>query len=94
MGLLIKQTNEKITEIENKVPNINGLATTAELITVENKIPDVSNLVGKTDYDAEILDSKSKYFTTADYNKVTHEKLDLKKQNKRDWLVNLRLPNF
>ena len=34
----------------------------------------------KTYYDEEILDIKSKYFTTADYNKFTNEKLDLKMQ--------------
>ena len=32
----------------------------------------------KADCDAEILDIKSKYFTTADYNKFTNESLDLK----------------
>ena len=38
----------------------------------------------KTDYDAEILDIKSKYFTTADYNRftITNEKLDLKIKKK------------
>ena len=30
----------------------------------------------KTDYDGEILDIKSKYFTTADYNGITYEKLE------------------
>ena len=33
--------------MENKIPNINGLATTATLTGVENKIPNVSNLVKK-----------------------------------------------
>ena len=37
--------NAKSTEIESKVPNISGLATTSVLTAVENKIPDVSNLV-------------------------------------------------
>ena len=27
----------------------------------------------KTDYDGEILDIKSKYFTTADYNGITYK---------------------
>ena len=59
---------------------LNGLATTAALTAVENKIPDVNNLVKekKIDYDAEILYIKSKYFSTADYNKFTSEKPDLK----------------
>ena len=43
----------------------------------------------KTDYDAEILDNKFKYFTTGGYNKFTNEKFDLK--NKKDKLLNLTL---
>ena len=47
------------------------------MTAIENKIPDVSNLVKKkTDYDAKILDTESKYFTTADYNKFTSQTLD------------------
>ena len=42
---LIKKT--KLTELENKIPNENNLATKTELTAVENKIPDVSNLVKK-----------------------------------------------
>ena len=53
------------------------------MTAVENKITDVSNLVKKTDYDAEILYIKSKYFTSADYNKFTSEKLDLKTKQKQ-----------
>ena len=37
--------SSKITEIENKIPSINGLATNSALTAVENKIPNVSNLV-------------------------------------------------
>ena len=60
------------------MPSTSGLATNAALTPVENKIPDVSNLVKTAEYDAEMLDIKSKYFTTADYNRFTNEKLDLK----------------
>ena len=49
------------------------IATTAALTPVENIIPDVSNQV-KKNYDAKILDIESKYFTTADYNKVKQVK--------------------
>ena len=35
----------KVTEIENKIPSISGLATNSTLTAVENKIPDVSTLV-------------------------------------------------
>ena len=46
------------------------------MTAIENKIPNVSNPVKKTDYDAKILDTESKYFTTADYNKFTSQTLD------------------
>ena len=36
--------NSKITEVEGKIPSINGLATSSALIPVENKILEVSNL--------------------------------------------------
>ena len=52
------------------------------LVDLLKKIPDVSNFVKKTDYDTEISDIKSKYFTTANYNKFTNEKLDLKIKQK------------
>ena len=37
----------KLTELENKTPDISNLATKPALTAVENKIPDVSNLVKK-----------------------------------------------
>ena len=40
--------NSKITEIENKIPDISNLAVKTKLTTVENKIPDVTNLANKT----------------------------------------------
>ena len=48
--ILIKKTdyNSKITEIENKIPDISGLATKTALTTVENKIPGINNLATKT----------------------------------------------
>ena len=46
--------NPKITEIENKIPSIIGLATNSALTAVENKIPNLSNLVTKTDYNTKI----------------------------------------
>ena len=47
--VLLKKTdyNFKISEIENKIPSIKGLATISALNAVENKIPDVSNLIKK-----------------------------------------------
>ena len=37
----------KLTELENKIPDISNLATKITLTAVENKIPDVSSLVKK-----------------------------------------------
>ena len=56
------------------MPSISGLATNSAQTAVENKIPDVNILVKKkkkTDYDAKITDTESKYITTADYNNLT-----------------------
>ena len=39
--------NTKITEIDDKIPDVSSLATKTVLSTVENKIPNVSNLVKK-----------------------------------------------
>ena len=40
-----KDYSSKITEIENKIPNVSSLATNSVLTAVENKIPNVSSLV-------------------------------------------------
>ena len=45
---LILLKKKKLTESENKIPDISKLATKTALTTVENKIPSVSNLVKKT----------------------------------------------
>ena len=49
-SVFVKKTyyNTKITEIEDKIPNISNLATKTALTTVENKIPDTSNLATRT----------------------------------------------
>ena len=53
---VVKKTdyNTKITKIENKIPDINNLATKTVLNTVEKKKPDTTGLVKKTDYNTEI----------------------------------------
>ena len=47
--VLLKKTsyNTKITELENKIPDISNLATKTALTAIENKITSVSNLVKK-----------------------------------------------
>ena len=65
--IYLKKTDldAKITEIENKIPSIAGLATNSTLAAVEDKIPSVRNLVKKTDYDTRISDIQKKI---ADHN--------------------------
>ena len=66
----------KLTELENKIPDISNLATKTALTTVENKIPSVSSLVKKTDYDTKITEiekkltdhNHDKYITTPEFN--------------------------
>ena len=71
----VKKT--KLTEVENKIPDVSSLATKTALNSVENKIPTVSSLVKKkTDYDTKIseLEKKltdhnhDKYITTPEFN--------------------------
>ena len=52
--------NAKITEIENKIASISGLAITTTLTEVENKIPNVSNLTTKIDYNTKINETENK----------------------------------
>ena len=56
--ILLKQT--KLTELENKTPDVSGLATKSALAAVEFKIPDVSSLVKKTDYDTKMSELEKK----------------------------------
>ena len=59
---LIKRTvyNTKVTEIENEIPNINGVDPTATINTknteIENKEPKISKLVVKTDHNTKIIE--------------------------------------
>ena len=39
----------KLTDLENKIPDVSSLAAKTALIAVENKLPNISNLVKKTD---------------------------------------------
>ena len=68
--------NSKITEVENKIPSITGLATNFALTAVENEIPYLSSLVKKTDYNTKISEIENKvndhnhdkYITTPEFN--------------------------
>ena len=48
--------NVEITETENKITSVSGLATTSALTAVENKIPDISSLVKETAYNIKIIE--------------------------------------
>ena len=52
--------NTKVTELENKIPDISDLATKTALTALENKIPSVSNLVKKTDYNTKVTEIENK----------------------------------
>ena len=52
--------NTKITELENKIPDISNLATKTALTTLENKIASVSNLVKKADYNTKLTETENK----------------------------------
>ena len=70
--------NAKITELENKIPDISNLATKTALTTVENKIPSVSNLAKKTGYNTKVTEiedklnnhNHDKYIDTSEFNKL------------------------
>ena len=67
---------KKLNELQNKIPDISGLATKTALTAVENKIPDVSSLVKKTNYDTKICElekkltdhNHDKYITNPEFN--------------------------
>ena len=66
----------KLTELENKIPDVISLTTTNALSAGENKIASVSNLVKKTDYNTKICElekkltdhNHDKYITTPEFN--------------------------
>ena len=58
MSNLVKKA--KLTELENKIPDISSFVTNAALTAVENKIPSVSSLIKKTDYDTKITETEKK----------------------------------
>ena len=64
--MLVKKV--KLTELENKIPDISSLATKTALTTVENQIPDVSDLVNKTDYNTKVTKIKINKLTADVFN--------------------------
>ena len=76
---LVKEA--KLTELENKTPDVSGLVTKLALTAVENKITEANSLVKKTDYNTKISEIETKrtdhnhdkYITTPEFNEVTAE---------------------
>ena len=65
----------KLTELENKIPDISNLATEIALTTAENKMPDVSNLVEKTDYNTKVTEIEKNLMTIIMKNRLTRKSL-------------------
>ena len=67
---------KRLTELENKIPDVSSLAIKTALTAVETKIPSVSNLVKKTDYNTNIIvlekkltnHNHEKYIATLEFN--------------------------
>ena len=78
---LVKKT--KLTELENKIPDISNLTTKTALTAVDNEIPSVSNLVKKIEYNLKITDIENKlnnhnhdnYTDTSEFNKLAADVL-------------------
>ena len=72
----ISDFNSKISEVENKIPSITGLATNSASTAVENDIPEFNSLVKKTDYNTKISEIENKvndhdyekYITTPEFD--------------------------
>ena len=54
----VKKT--KLTELENKIPDVSILATKTAITAMENKIPSVSGLVKNADYETKITEIEKK----------------------------------
>ena len=65
----------KLTELENKIPDISNLATKTALTTAENKIPDVSILVKKQTITQKLLILKIKLIIIIMTNKLILQSL-------------------
>ena len=59
MTEFVKKT--KLTELENKIPDVNSSATKNALTAVENKKPSVSSLVKKQTMTQKLVSLKKNY---------------------------------
>ena len=75
------EIENKITTVNNKVPDITNLATKTELNNAENKIPNSNAFVKKTDYASKISEIKNNYVTNT---ALTSQLNDLQSQHIAD----------
>ena len=75
----------KLTELENKIPDISSLATKTSLTAVENKIHSISSHAKKTDYNIKITKVKNKlnhnhdkYIDTSEFNKLAADAFNVR----------------
>ena len=67
---VVKKTdyNAKITDLENKFPDISNLATKTALTNLSNTVPDISTLIKKSDYDTKIREIENKYVSNTGFD--------------------------
>ena len=86
-GLVKKNFNAKISELEGKIPSVSGLGTSSALNAVENKIPDVSSLVKTTDFNTKVTEIEGKIPDVSSLVKKT----DYATEIKNDYVTNAAL---
>ena len=90
-----KDYEDKVSEIEGKVPTITGLATIAALSALAHKMPNTSDIARNAKCDAKISENEKKYFTASDCNNSTNDILDTKlKKNEYRIFSNKRPLSF
>ena len=57
-----------LTTVENKIPDISGLATKTALTNLSNDVPDINNLMKKSDYDTKIKEIENKYVSNTGFD--------------------------
>ena len=82
----ITEIEGKITTIDNKIPDIIGLASKIELTAVDNKIPDISGLASKT----ELKNVKNKIPDSNAFVKKTDYATEISRI-KNDYVTNVAL---
>ena len=68
----------KLTELENKIPDLSSFATKTSLTPVENEIPSIGSLVKKTNYNTKTTEIENKlnnhnhdkYINPSEFNKL------------------------